>query len=105
MEIRRAAYEILIAEIKSAGLYRMLSLALALLLPVSTVGVMGDKRTYLNTVAIRAVNSKDAMTADWARLPFDLLEKISTRIVNESPEVNRVVYDISSKPPSTIEWE
>ena len=66
---------------------------------------MGDKRTYLNTLALRAVTSTDAMTADWARLPYDLLEKISNRVINEVPEINRVVYDISSKPPSTIEWE
>ena len=92
-------------KLKHAGFYKKVWQSFAVLLPIRTVGVMGDKRTYLNTVAIRAVNSTDAMTADWARLPYDLLEKISTRIVNEVPEVNRVVYDISSKPPSTIEWE
>jgi GMP synthase (glutamine-hydrolysing) len=92
-------------EIRAADYYKKLWQSFAVLLPIRTVGVMGDKRTYLNTVALRAVTSVDAMTADWAKLPYELLEKISNRIVNELPEVNRVVYDISSKPPSTIEWE
>ena len=105
LEILRAADEILIDEIKSAGLYRKVSQALAVLLPVSTVGVMGDERSYENVVAIRAVETFDFMTADFSRIPHEVLGMISNRIINEVRGVNRVVYDISSKPPATIEWE
>ncbi|MFA5104415.1 MAG: glutamine-hydrolyzing GMP synthase [Candidatus Margulisiibacteriota bacterium] len=105
VKILQEVDDIVVSEVKAAGLYTKVWQSFAVLLPIRTVGVMGDKRTYLNTIAIRAVTSNDAMTADWARLPYDLLEKISSRIVNETPQVNRVVYDISSKPPSTIEWE
>ncbi|MFC1699223.1 glutamine-hydrolyzing GMP synthase [Candidatus Omnitrophota bacterium] len=105
LEILRQADWILINEIKRENLYRKLWQSFCVLLPVRTVGVMGDKRTYENVVVIRAVNSEDAMTARWARLPYELLENISSRIINEVKGVNRVVYDVSSKPPSTIEWE
>jgi GMP synthase (glutamine-hydrolysing) len=103
--IVQEADTIILNEIKAAGLYKKIWQSFAVLLPVKTVGVMGDSRTYENVVALRAVNSTDGMTADWVQLPYELLGKISNRIINEVKGVNRVVYDISSKPPGTIEWE
>ncbi len=105
LEILRKADTILLEEIREAGYYRKLWQSFAVLLPIKSVGVMGDKRTFGNCIAIRAVTSNDAMTADWAKLPHDLLGKISNRISNEVDNINRVVLDITSKPPGTIEWE
>lgn len=105
LETLRGADAIVVEEIRRANLYEKVWQAFAVLLPVRSVGVMGDGRTYGHTIAVRVVDSQDAMTADWTRLPVCVLERISARIVNEVPGVNRVVYDISSKPPSTIEWE
>ena len=105
LEILRAADAIFLDELRKANLYRATSQVFAVLLPVRSVGVMGDGRTYGNALALRAVTTDDFMTADWARLPYELLARVSNRIVNEVDGINRVVYDISSKPPATIEWE
>jgi GMP synthase (glutamine-hydrolysing) len=105
LDVLREADQIVLDEIHKAGLYRETSQLFAVLLPVQCVGVMGDARTYENVVAIRSVNTDDFMTADWSRLPYDVLATMSTRIINEVAGVNRVCYDISTKPPATIEWE
>jgi len=105
VEILQQADAIVVEEIRRAGLYRQIWQSFAVLPTVRTVGVMGDDRTYAYPIVLRAVTSDDAMTADWARLPYDVLERISSRIINEVPGVNRVAYDITSKPPGTIEWE
>ncbi len=105
LDTLRHADDIVVQEIKRAGLYRDLWMGFAILAPIRSVGVMGDQRTYDDTIVVRAITSEDAMTADWAKLPYDLLERISNRVINEVSGVNRVVYDISSKPPATMEWE
>jgi GMP synthase (glutamine-hydrolysing) len=105
LDVLREADAIFLEELHASGEYGRTWQAFAVLLPVKSVGVMGDGRTYENVLALRAVTSRDGMTADWARLPYDVLARASTRIINEVRGVNRVVYDISSKPPATIEWE
>ena len=105
LHILRQADAIVLDEVRKADLTRQLWQSFAILPDVRTVGVMGDERSYAHPIVVRAVTSEDAMTADWARLPYDLLEKIASRIVAEVPGVNRVAYDITSKPPATIEWE
>jgi GMP synthase (glutamine-hydrolysing) len=105
LSVLREADAIYLEEIHAAGLYADIWQAFAVLLPVRSVGVMGDARTYENVVALRAVTSRDGMTADWFPFPPDVLSRISARIINEVPGVNRVCYDVSSKPPATIEWE
>jgi GMP synthase (glutamine-hydrolysing) len=105
LELLRDADAVLLEEIRRAGLYDKLWQSFAILPAIRSVGVQGDSRTYAYPIVLRAVTSEDAMTADWARIPYDVLERISSRIINEIPGVNRVALDISSKPPATIEWE
>ena len=105
LDILRQADAIVDEEIRAAGLYESIWQSFAVLLPVRSVGVMGDDRTYEETCIVRAIHSSDGMTADWVRLPHDLLATLSARIINEVRGINRVAYDISSKPPATIEWE
>jgi GMP synthase (glutamine-hydrolysing) len=105
LDVLRAADAIYLEEIRAAGLYDSIWQAFAVLLPVRSVGVMGDERTYENVLGLRAVTSTDGMTADWYPFPYEVLGRISSRICNEVTGINRVVYDVSSKPPSTIEWE
>ncbi len=105
VQILQDADAVVIEEIKRAGLYREIWQSFAVLPAVRTVGVMGDDRTYAYPLVVRAVTSDDAMTADWARIPYDVLERIASRVINEVPGINRVAYDITSKPPGTIEWE
>ena len=105
LDILREADDIVVGEIKRAGLYREIWQSFAVLPDIRSVGVMGDERTYAYPIIVRAVTSEDAMTADWARLPYEVMERISSRIINEVRGVNRVALDISSKPPATIEWE
>jgi GMP synthase (glutamine-hydrolysing) len=105
LNILRHGDAILLEEIRKADLYEKVWQSFAVLLPIKTVGVMGDERTYENVLCLRVVDSVDAMTADWTRVPYEILARISNRIINNVRGVNRVVFDISSKPPSTIEWE
>jgi len=105
VELLQQADDIFIQELKSTGLYNEVWQAGVMLLPVKSVGVMGDERTYENVVALRAVSSVDGMTAEWCNLPYDFLATVSTKIINNVKGINRVVYDISTKPPATIEWE
>ena len=105
LAILRHADSLFIEELKSSAIYDDIWQAFSVFIPVKTVGVMGDERTYENVIALRAVTSTDGMTASWAKIPYEILEKISVKIINEVKGINRVVYDISTKPPSTIEWE
>ena len=105
LDLLREADKRVIEEITKAGLYEQIWQSFAVLLPIKSVGIMGDERTYENVCALRCVSSFDGMTADWVKLPYEIMEKISNRIINEVKGINRVVYDISSKPPATIEWE